>query len=431
MSPRSDSDQSIDRSLIGAVATAEGLDPRTLSRAVATGCVVIMRRRDRVVGIGSGLRTKVNVNIGTSTLHSSPGEEVEKAVIAEKYGADTISDLSMGKNVRETRRRVLEHTRVPLTTVPVYEAASEHGTGGVTADTILAVLRNQAREGVSSWVIHCITREVLDLCRKENRILGIVSRGGSITAASMLRHECENPFLECFPEVLEIARKHGVVLSLGNSARGGCIGDGWGPAQEAELRTNVTLAEIAHRAGVGVIIEGAGGHIRYDRIPSTIRRYRHASRFPLFVAGPLPTDIALGFDHIAGCAGASAAAAAGADYLCAITPAEHLGLPSPDHVRKGLIAFRIAAHIGDTVKLGLEGEDSRMARMRAEMDLAGQLAMAPDPDSARNIGDGSGKCTMCGDFCAILLMQDYLSGKGTSRFPPGPPKIFLEKKENS
>ena len=275
---------------------------------------------------------------------------------------------------------------------------------------------------MSSWVIHCITREVLELCRRENRVLGIVSRGGSITAASMLHNDCENPFLECFPELLAIARRHGVVLSLGNSARGGCIRDGWGPAQEAELRTNVMLAEAANRAGVGVIIEGAGGHIRYDRIAPTIRRYRDASRFPLFVAGPLPTDIALGFDHIAGCAGASAAAAAGADYLCAITPTEHLGLPRPDHVREGLIAFRIAAHVGDTVRLGRDDDDLRMARMRAELDRSGQLAMAPDPDSAKRIGGGSGRCTMCGDFCAILLMREYLSRGRASRSPPGSSK---------
>jgi phosphomethylpyrimidine synthase len=407
---------------IDAVAAAEGVDPRELARNVADGSAVIMRRGDRAVGIGRGLRVKVNVNIGTSNLSSSPAEEVRKAVIAERYGADTISDLSMGEGVEETRQQILDHTTVPLTTVPVYQVASDHGIEGVTPGTIRSVLRAQAREGVSAWVIHCITREVLDLCRQEDRILGIVSRGGSITAASMLHHGSENPFLACFPDILEIAREHGVVLSLGNAARGRCIGDGWGPAQETELLTNVMLAEVAHRAGVGVIIEGAGGHVRYDRIAPTIGRIRSASRFPLFVAGPLPTDIALGFDHIAGCAGASAAAAAGADYLCAITPAEHLGLPDPGHVREGLIAFRIAAHIGDTVRLGRVGDDCLMARRRARLDRAGQIALAPDPDAARRIGGEGGRCTMCGDFCALLLMRNYLSAERESRPPPGPSK---------
>jgi len=405
---------------IEAIAAAEGVDPEKLAGSVEAGSAVIMRRGDCAVGIGKGLRVKVNVNIGTSNVSSSPDEEVEKAIIAERYGADTLSDLSMGKNIKETRRRILENTKIPLTTVPIYQAASECGIEGMTADDILAILHEQAREGISSWVIHCITRDVLDLCRMEDRVLGIVSRGGSITAACMLHHDCENPFLECFPEVLAIAREYGIVLCLGNSARGGCIADGWGPAQEAELRTNVMLGKAARRAGVGVIIEGAGGHIRYDRIAPAVERYRAASYFPLFVAGPLPTDIAVGFDHIAGCAGASAAAAAGADYLCAITPAEHLGLPGPGHVQEGLIAFRIAAHIGDTVRLNRDKDDLRMAQMRAQLDRKGQLAMALDPASAQRIGGGSGKCTMCGDFCAILLVQKYLAMGRPSQEPNEP-----------
>ena len=176
------------------------------------------------------------------------------------------------------------------------------------------------------------------------------------------------------------------------------------------MRSQIALAKEAHRAGVQVIIEGAGGHIRYDRIAPTIRRYKNASRFPLFVAGPLPTDIALGLDHIAGCVGASAAGAAGADYLCSITPAEHLGLPTPGQVRQGLLAWRIAAHIGDLARLGLDMQDRTMAEKRAQMDRQGQRMSALDPEAARMNGDEDGVCTMCGDFCALRLMRRYLKG---------------------
>jgi len=404
------SDPSRDHDAIHSVATAEQIDPEVLRRRVRSGSVVIMQRKDRYVGIGKGLRIKVNVNLGTSNVHSAPDEEVKKAVVAERYGADTISDLSMGGDLRKVRRLIFTHTSVPITTVPIYQTAAEHGIEAMTHDDILGTIRAQAREGVSSMVIHCITRDVIESCRNEERVLGIVSKGGSITAAFMLYHGCENPFVEHFQEILGIMRSHGIVLSLGNSARSGCIGDAWDEAQARELQAHVALAKEAHRSGVQVIIEGAGGHIRYDRIAPTIRRYKNASRFPLFVAGPLPTDIALGLDHIAGCAGASAAGASGADYLCSITPAEHLGLPTPEQVRQGLLAWRIAAHIGDLARLGLDMEDRMMAEKRAQMDRPGQRMLALDPEAARVNGDEDGVCTMCGDFCALRLMRRYLKG---------------------
>ncbi|MCU0631974.1 MAG: phosphomethylpyrimidine synthase ThiC [Methanolinea sp.] len=402
----SDTDQAPDA--IHAVAVAEHTDPEELFHNVTSGSTVIMRREDRFVGIGKGLRIKVNVNIGTSNVHSFPEEEVKKAVIAERSGADTLSDLSMGERVGEIRRLIFEHTSIPITTVPVYQTAAEKGIEEMTARDILTTVRDQAREGVSSMVMHSITPGILELCRETKRTMGIVSKGGSITAAFMLQNDCQNPFLEYFDEILLIMKEHGVVLSLGNATRSGCIGDAWDAAQREELRTNIALAEKAHRAGVQVIIEGAGGHIRYDRIAPCIRHYKESSRFPLFVAGPLPTDIALGFDHIAGCVGASAAGAAGADYLCCITPAEHLGLPTPEQVREGLIAWRIAAHIGDLARYGMDIPDSKMARRRALMDRRGQLALAMDPDIARENGGDGDMCTMCGDFCALRLMRHYL-----------------------
>ena len=198
-----------------------------------------------------------------------------------------------------------------------------------------------------------------------------------------------------------------IVLSLGNTARSGCIHDRRDRMQLAEIRQNVELAYRARSAGVQVIIEGAGGHIRSDRIAPMVRYYKKQSPFPLFVAGPLPTDVAVGYDHIAGAVGASAASAAGADYLCYITPAEHLGLPDPDAVKEGLIAFRIAAHIGDTVKYGREAEDTHIASLRAALDREGQIRCSMDPQRAREMSDGDPECTMCGEFCAIRIMREF------------------------
>jgi phosphomethylpyrimidine synthase len=389
------------------VAQAEGIDPGVLRERIATGSIVIMQRGDRVVGIGKGLSTKVNVNLGTSTGKVSVAAEIKKARIAEEFGADTISDLSMGGDINAIRKEIFSHTTLPITTVPIYQAVVENGLKEMTADDILATLRMQARSGISSSVIHCVSHTMLNLYKKKKRILGVVSKGGSITSAFMLLSQCENPFIERFHEVLSICKKYDLVLSLGNTARSGCINDRRDRMQLEEIRENVRLAQEAHDAGVQVIIEGAGGHIRSDRIPGYIKYHKKQSAFPLFVAGPLPTDIAVGYDHIAGCAGGSLASAAGADYLCYITPAEHLGLPDPDAVKEGLIAFRIAAHIGDTVKYGKDAQDKKMAQMRAALDREGQIRCAMDPARARELADGDAECTMCGEFCAIKIMREF------------------------
>jgi phosphomethylpyrimidine synthase len=391
------------------VAAAEGIEEEILCRRIAEGSAVIMQRGTKAIGIGSGLRTKINVNLGTSTGKISVDHELRKARIAEEFGADTISDLSMGGDIDAIRRAILSCTTLPVTTVPVYQAVVEAGMREMTADDILATMRKQADQGISSFVVHCVNPAMLAEFRKKKRILGVVSKGGSITSAFMLLNECGNPFIESFDEVLAICREHEIVLSLGNTARSGCINDRRDRAQVEELRQNAALARRAHDAGVQVIVEGAGGHIRLDRIPSYVRYYKRKANFPLFVAGPLPTDIAAGYDHIAGCVGASAASAAGADYLCYITPAEHLGLPSPDAVKEGLIAFRIAAHIGDTVKYrdGGDREDRIVAHLRADLDREGQIRCALDPARARELSDGAKECTMCGEFCAIKIMREF------------------------
>jgi phosphomethylpyrimidine synthase len=389
------------------ITRSESIDPGELCERIAAGSVVIMQRGKHSLGIGKGLLTKVNVNLGTSSTKVCLDEEIRKARIAETFGADTISDLSMGGDINAIRKEIFSNTTLPITTVPIYQTVAEHGLKTMTADDIMATLRMQAEQGISSMVVHGVNREMLGELRRKKRLLGIVSKGGSITSAFMLMNQCENPFLEHFEEVLSLCRQHDIVLSLGNTARSGCIHDRRDRMQLAEIRQNVQLAHQAHAAGVQVIIEGAGGHIRSDRIAPMVKYYKKRSPFPLFVAGPLPTDVAVGYDHIAGAAGASVASAAGADYLCYITPAEHLGLPNPDAVKEGLIAFRIAAHIGDTVKYGRETEDTKIAQLRAALDREGQIRCSMDPQRASELCDGEVECTMCGEFCAIRIMREY------------------------
>ena len=393
------------------VAIREGTDPDQLRRAVVEGSVVIMQRGAHALGIGKGLRTKVNVNIGTSSTRISPEEELEKARIAERFGADTISDLSMGGDIRAIRESIFRATTLPVTTVPIYETAALIGLEKMTDADILSTIRAQAAARVSSMVLHCVDRRILGLLKKEKRVLGVVSKGGSLTCVYMHIHNRENPFIELFDEILNIFRRYDIVLSLGNTARGGGIHDDGGRAQKEELRRNCALGQYARDQGVQVIMEGAGGHVRYNRIVPLIRSYKKVAPFPLFVAGPLPTDIALGYDHIAGCAGASAASAAGADYLCYITPSEHLGLPGPEQVKEGLIAFRIAAHIGDIVKYGLDATDRDMSLLRAGFDREGQFAHALDKQRAWDLAGDTADCSMCGDFCAIRLMKRILGSE--------------------
>lgn len=389
------------------VAAAEGIDAGLLCGRVAEGSAVIMQRGKRFTGIGKGLCTKVNVNIGTSTSKVCVEDEIAKAHIAEQYGADTISDLSMGGDINAIRAAIMASTTLPITTVPVYQTVVETGLKEMTAEDIIGTLTMQAEQGISSFVIHCVSHTMLHEFRRKKRILGVVSKGGSITSAFMLINQCENPFVEHFDEVLSICKKHDIILSLGNTARSGCINDRRDKAQLEEIRQNVVLAHRAHEKGIQVIIEGTGGHVRSDRIASYVRYQKRQAVFPLFVAGPLPVDIAVGYDHIAGCAGANIASAAGADYLCYITPAEHLGLPSSESVKEGLIAFRIAAHIGDTVKYKNLENDKKVALMRAALDREGQIQCALDPARARDLADGDTECTMCGEFCAIKIMKEF------------------------
>lgn len=389
----------------------ENIDEDTLLSCVAEGSLVIMTREGcPPTAIGRGASTKVNVNLGTSAARVDPDAELEKVRIAEKYGADTITDLSMGGDIRAIRASVFENSRLPITTVPIYQTVVECGMKDLTECDILSYLKSHVDEGVSSVVLHCVEKATLEKLKGIGRVMGMVSKGGSLTSVYMLRNGCENPFIEHFDYVIELLRKKDVVLSLGNTMRSGCIHDYRDGAHLMEIDTNVRLAKRANEEGVQVIIEGMGGHIQAAEIPEQVSLYKSRSAFPLFVAGPLPTDVALGYDHIAGAVGASMASGAGADYLCYITPAEHLSLPNPEQVREGLIAFRIAAHIGDSMKYGLSERDLLLAQKRANFDWGGQIKLALDPDRPVDMCPMTGPCSMCGEYCAIKIMGDYLTG---------------------
>ncbi len=351
--------------IIDAVAKIEGVRPNFLLKQIALGRVVVMVREGKPpVGIGEGLKTKINANIGTSTEVFDVDNEVEKARTAEKYGADTITDLSMGGPIDEIRRRILAETAAPLTTVPIYQAVVEKGSfKAVTEQDLIRMVRKQAGEGISSMVIHAgFTIEMLEMLKDRARIMGMVSKGGSFTSAWMLQNGRDNPFLSHFDEICGILAERNVVLSLGNTMRSGCIHDCMDGPQEMEIDVNAELARRANELGVQVIVEGMGGHVSPDRIPDYVAHYKKKTdRRPLFVAGPLPIDVGVGYDHISGCVGGALAAGAGADYLCYITPSEHLALPNVAQVREGVVAFKIAAHIGDTLKHGLSPEDKLLA----------------------------------------------------------------------
>jgi phosphomethylpyrimidine synthase len=403
-----------DAPVINGVARVEGMRPNFLLKQIALGRAVVMQREGKPpVGIGEGLMTKINANIGTSTEVLNPAGEVEKARMAEKCGADTITDLSMGGPIDEIRRMVSEETTAPLTTVPIYQTVVERGSfEAVAKRDLIRSIRKHVGEGISSIVIHAgFTLEMLDKLRNTNRIMGMVSKGGSFTSAWMLINHEENPFQIQFDEICGILAERNVVLSLGNTMRSGCIHDLMDTPQEMEIEMNAELARRANNMGVQVIIEGMGGHVSPDKIPDYVTHYkRKIDHRPLFVAGPLPIDISPGYDHISGCVGGALAAGAGADYLCYITPSEHLALPNVSQVREGVVAFKIAAHIGDILKYGPRPEDRKLANFRRAKDWESQFKAAIDGDRAREIRhqDNTGTCSMCGKFCAIDLMERYL-----------------------
>ena len=381
-------------------------------KSVSRGQSVIMKKEKcKSLGIGSIFRTKINVNLGTSSATINLSEELEKVKIAQKYGADTISDLSMGGNIDKIRRDILRISTIPMTTVPIYQAAVQSKTfGNLSEDIIFKVIEKQMEDGISSIVIHAgfILEDLTKM--KDKRIMGMVSKGGSFTAMMMKENSIDNPFLKSFDYILEMVKDRDIVINLGNAMRSGCIHDRVDEFQLSEILRNSKLAKRANEKGIQVILESLGGHINAKDLIDWIKIHKTLTdNRPLFVSGPLPIDCAVGYDHIAAAIGGAFASGFGADYLCAITPAEHLNLPSADDIKRGLIACRIAAHVGDSMKFGLNKlfiDDLELSRNRFLRNWKGQFEHSLDPEEPLKKHSNDGDiCTMCGKYCALSLSK--------------------------
>jgi phosphomethylpyrimidine synthase len=396
------------------VAEDEGLAPELIRQRVSTGEIVIPRNEHhefRAIGVGKGLRTKVNSNIGASNFHQFLEEEIEKLYTSVRFGADSVMDLSTGTDLDKIRVELVSRCSVMIGTVPIYQVGSEGSIMELGAELFLDVIERQAKQGVDFMTLHCgVTRETVKRLRGHQRIEGIVSRGGALLAAWIERTGNENPLFEHFDEVCEICRAHDVTISMGDGLRPGATGDATDRGQIGELLVMGELTERARKNGVQVMIEGPG-HVPLDQIEANVKlEKRVCAGAPFYVLGPLTCDVAPGYDHITGAIGGAIAAANGTDFLCYVTPAEHLRLPDIDDVRDGVIATRIAAHSGDLVK-GVRGAkvwNDQMSRYRKALNWEGMYAMAMDPDKARRYKEeseasGSNVCSMCGSLCSINI----------------------------
>ncbi|MBR7156664.1 MAG: phosphomethylpyrimidine synthase ThiC [Lentisphaeria bacterium] len=405
------------------VAEAEARPESFIAAGVAAGTIVIpanVNHRNLVpCGIGRELKTKINANLGNSALSSCPGAEQSKLAIALHYGADTVMDLSTGGDIAAIRCAMLKQSSAPLGTVPVYEFVARYGSKDFSGEKILAVIREQAEQGVDYMTIHAgLLRKYVPLALK--RKLGIVSRGGALLAAWMQETQKENPFYAVFDEILEICRRHDVTLSLGDGLRPGCLADASDEAQFAELDTLGELVSRCRNAGVQAMVEGPG-HVPLDQIQENMERERKiCADAPFYILGPLVIDCAPGYDHFVAAMGGMMGAYHGAAMLCYVTPKEHLGLPNADDVRRGVTAFKIAAHAADVAlhKPGSRRQDDAISDARANFDWETQFALAIDPAWAKQLRQealqessapnqhGSEYCTMCGpDFCSLRLSK--------------------------
>jgi len=403
-------------------------DERTTGEAVrqgvASGEVTVCTstvRKICPVAIGKGLRIKVNANIGTSSDASSVEEEVEKAHVAVRYGADMIMDLSTGGDIPRTRERILEAVEVPVGTVPIYEAAvwaARHRKGMVrmTADDLFSIVEEQLAQGVDFITVHCgVTRGVVERLKEQGRLTDIVSRGGAFVVEWMMYNDRENPLYEQYDRLLDITKKFDATLSLGDGLRPGCLADATDRAQIGELIVLGELVDRARQAGVQTMVEGPG-HVPLDQIETNIKIMKNLCRnAPFYVLGPLVTDVAAGYDHITSAIGGALAGMSGADFLCYVTPTEHLSLPGVEDVRQGVIASRIAAHAADIARgwPGAREWDDRMSEARKNLDWEKMYELSIDPENARRIRSASPPqddklCTMCGDFCAMRKIGDVL-----------------------
>jgi phosphomethylpyrimidine synthase len=411
-----------------AVARAEGMEPERLARKIADGRIVVPAnpvRKHRYCAIGEDCTVKVNVNIGTSGSRCDPALEEEKAKAALANGADALMDLSTGGDLVAIRKKILK-LDTTVGTVPVYEAVRRAGNAAdVTSDLLFSVIREHCKQGVDFLTLHCgVNRQALAALRADPRLMGVVSRGGSFHCAMMMQREEENPLYAEYDYLLEILAEHDVTISLGDGMRPGCLQDAEKLAKSVEYLTLGTLAKRAQEAGVQRMIEGPG-HMPLDQVGYNVRMIKEITgHAPLYLLGPLVTDIAPGYDHVVAAIGGAAACLNGADFLCMVSPSEHLALPDVGDIIEGTRVAKIAAHIGDTVRKP-EGwrmeREVQMADARHELDWDGQFRLALYGEHARKIHERDGEtetCSMCGDLCAVKMVNELFGTggkKGTSK----------------
>jgi phosphomethylpyrimidine synthase len=404
------------------VAAQEEIDVKIIQEKLANGTAVILKNKVHQVApiaVGEGLSVKINANIGTSPNLFDIELEKKKLDICHKYGADAVMDLSVGGDINETRRILMAHSKIPVGNVPIYQIYAEVGKSGrkleeLNIEDVLKYIRLQAEDGIDFMTIHAgLLWKGVEAARK--RLMGIVSRGGALLGEWMSKTGKENLLYEHYDEILDILREYDVTISLGDGLRPGCLEDATDEAQLSELMVLGELTQRAWDKGVQVMVEGPG-HVPYDQIEANMKLQKQLCHgAPFYVLGPLVTDIAPGYDHIAGAIGGTLAAVSGADFLCYLTPAEHLSLPDLEDVREGIIASKIAAQAADVVKgvKKAKRKDHQMAVARKNLDWEGMFNAALDPDKAREyrekstIGEGK-ECTMCGDFCAVRRMLEEI-----------------------
>ena len=408
------------------VAEREHRDPEYIRKRVADGRIAIpanivhIKKGMRAFGVGEGLSTKVNVNLGISGDKADAAEERKKVKIAEDLGADAIMDLSNSGKTRKFRQQLIDETPLMVGTVPMYDAIGymEKPLVKLTKDDLLATVRAHAEDGVDFVTIHAgINRSVVKTFKETGRLMNIVSRGGSLLFGWMEVTGNENPFYEFYDEVLDICHEYDVTISLGDSCRPGCLYDANDATETAEIIELGKLAVRAWKRGVQVMIEGPG-HMAIDEIAANMKmEKRLCHNAPFYVLGPLVTDIGVGYDHITAAIGGAISASAGADFLCYVTPSEHLCLPDAQDVRDGLIATKIAAHAADIAKKvpHARDEDDRMGQARRKLDWEEMWKHALDPERARERYESSpaateGTCTMCGKMCAVRTVNKVFEG---------------------
>ncbi|VVB94613.1 Phosphomethylpyrimidine synthase [uncultured archaeon] len=403
---------------IKSVAAKEGVNTDAIRALVAEGLLVIPKNinsKTEPMGIGKLMRTKINANVGTSRDYVDIEAEVEKALTAEKYGADTIMDLSTGGDLDLTRKRIIDAVSVPVGSVPIYQAAGS-GIGNMTSDDMFNAVRKHADDGIDFVTIHAgVTLSSFERLKSSDRILDVVSRGGAFTIAWMKHNDRENPFYSEYDYLLEIAREYDLTISLGDGMRPGCINDASDRAKFEEFIILGELVKKARAAGIQTIVEGPG-HVPVDEIGLSVTAMKHLTgNAPIYLLGPLVTDIAPGYDHITAAIGGTVAGMHGADFLCMTTPAEHLALPDAGDIKEGTIVTRIAAHAADLVKVGVRerarASDREMALARRDLDWSRQFGLAIDSEKAKEIHARSRNldtCSMCGELCSIKMMRDVM-----------------------